>query len=88
MAAQLTAWNISVVRGLWLWMARAISSLPVPDSPRMSTVEFERATLRIIFLTASISGEAEMISWSSASRRASARRMVSSSVSWSKGFSR
>jgi hypothetical protein len=30
MAAQLTATNGRLVRGLWAWMARATSSLPVP----------------------------------------------------------
>ena len=34
----------------------------MPDSPRTSTVEFDRATFKIIFFTLSIFGDAEMIS--------------------------
>jgi hypothetical protein len=64
-----------------VWIERAIISLPVPDSPRMSTVEVERATFKIIFLTASISGESEMISESSTSSFVSARVIVSNSCS-------
>ena len=64
-----------------LIMNRARNKLfPVPDSPRISTVEFERATFKIILLTASIFGEAEMISMSIASRRSRARLMVASKL--------
>ena len=44
MAPQLTDTKRCVARGLEKWMARAISSLPVPLSPWMSTVEAVRAT--------------------------------------------
>ena len=36
-AAQLTEMKGASLRGLWLWIARATNSLPVPDSPVMST---------------------------------------------------
>jgi len=37
MAPQLTAMNGKRARGPCAWMARATSSLPLPDSPRMAT---------------------------------------------------
>jgi hypothetical protein len=37
--------NGSSARGLWSWIARAKSSLPVPDSPWSSTVAREAATV-------------------------------------------
>ena len=37
-AAQLTATNRPVALGPWRWTARATTSLPVPDSPWISTV--------------------------------------------------
>ncbi len=40
MAAQLTCTNRSLARRLLRWIARAISSLPTPLSPRISTVAF------------------------------------------------
>ena len=43
-AAQLTFTNGPRQRGLAKWMAWATSSLPVPDSPRISTVVSEPAT--------------------------------------------
>ena len=45
MAAQLTRMNARVARCDFLWMARAISSLPEPVSPRIKTVESVAATL-------------------------------------------
>ena len=47
MAAQLTATNGRLARGLWAWRARATSSLPVPDSPVISTLACEPATRRM-----------------------------------------
>src|SRR5512136_2668584 len=43
-AAQLTVISGRSLRGLILWMAAAISSFPVPVSPRMRTVVFVGAT--------------------------------------------
>ena len=43
-AAQLTLTNGIAARGELWWMARATSSLPVPDSPRSSAVALVRAT--------------------------------------------
>src|SRR5437773_1558118 len=45
---QSTATNGRLRRGLFWWMARAISSLPVPLSPRMSTVLRPGATRAIV----------------------------------------
>jgi hypothetical protein len=45
MAAQFTATKARLARGLASWMCRAMSSLPVPLSPVMSTVDGCRATL-------------------------------------------
>ena len=44
MAPQLTRINGPAARGEWLWIIRAISSLPVPVSPRMRTGASDRAT--------------------------------------------
>ncbi len=46
-AAQLMATNGPAARRLLRWIARATSSLPVPLSPRISTVELDGATLAI-----------------------------------------
>jgi len=46
---------------------RAINSFPVPDSPRIKTVELDRATLRIIRFDRLHLGRSETISVSSAS---------------------
>ncbi len=43
MAAQLMATNLPSRRALCLWMARAISSLPVPLSPRIKHRHLRRA---------------------------------------------
>ena len=45
-AAQFTLTKLRPARSELWWMAPAISSLPVPVSPRMSTVELLLATLR------------------------------------------
>ena len=45
MAAQFSLTNVRSRRPLRLWMARAISSLPVPVSPRIRTVEVVGATV-------------------------------------------
>ncbi len=49
MAPQFTTTNGPFCRGLLRWTARAISSLPVPLSPVMSTVPSTRAILSIIW---------------------------------------
>ena len=78
------------------WMARAICSLPVPVSPRMSTVEFVSATLPISSNTSCIRGDLESTFWnecrpwswsrsaatSSCSARSRSAR-VTRNVSWS-----
>ena len=43
-AVQLTGTNGALARGECVWMARATSSLPVPDSPSTSTVAVDAAT--------------------------------------------
>ena len=52
MAAQLILMNGLSTRGELLWSAEAISSLPVPDSPVISTVDGLAATLSIVRNTA------------------------------------
>ena len=47
-AARFTATNGCSRRGLWLWMARATSSLPVPLSALTSTVAGVWATWAIV----------------------------------------
>ena len=47
-AAQLTLTNARSARRERLWMARAMSSLPVPVSPAMSTVESVGATIAML----------------------------------------
>ncbi|MCY1365624.1 hypothetical protein D9M69_524820 [compost metagenome] len=46
MAPQLTAMKGRLARALALWMARASISLPVPESPRSSTLASDWATMR------------------------------------------
>ncbi|MNS72278.1 hypothetical protein D3C72_1056810 [compost metagenome] len=46
MAPQLTATKGLSARALALWMARASSSLPAPESPRSSTEASDLATMR------------------------------------------
>ena len=45
-AAQFTATKGAFSRPEWAWMKRANISLPVPDSPEMSTVALDGATWR------------------------------------------
>ena len=47
MAAQLTFTNAADARALSLWIARLMSSLPVPLSPVMRTLAFVGATRSI-----------------------------------------
>ena len=51
MAAQLTLTNAWSFRALTRWMARAISSLPVPVSPRIKTLASVAATVSTSFTT-------------------------------------
>ena len=51
MAAQLSLTKVRPFRGLRSCRARAMSSLPVPVSPRMSTVETVGATVSTCFST-------------------------------------
>ena len=51
MAAQLTLAKLWFLRLLQLWIARAMSSLPVPVSPSSSTVESPSATCSTICST-------------------------------------
>ena len=46
MAPQLTATKGFLARSLALWMARASTSLPAPESPRSSTLASVLATMR------------------------------------------
>ena len=62
MPAQLIATNGLAARLLCEWMLRAINSLPVPLSPRISTVESVGAILRINPRIERIAGEGAMIS--------------------------
>ena len=55
-AAQLSLISGLAARRLWEWIARAISSLPVPVSPVMSTVASVGATRLTLSSTASSAG--------------------------------
>ncbi len=55
-AAQETATNGPSARRLSAWMARASTSLPVPDSPRTRMVEFDFAAVRASSKTPCIAG--------------------------------
>ena len=48
---QLTVMNGSSRRGELVWMDLAMSSLPVPDSPRMSTVDLDGAARSTMSMT-------------------------------------
>ena len=54
MAPQLTATNGFAARSLEPWMARAISSLPTPDSPSISTGMVEAAAFSAVRSTDAI----------------------------------
>jgi hypothetical protein len=45
----------------FLWMERAMSSFPVPDSPRIKTVQSWGATFRIVLVIALIGAESPTI---------------------------
>ena len=62
MAAQLTLTNARAARADRLWIARATSSLPVPVSPVISTVESVRATLATRASTGCSAGDVPTIS--------------------------
>ena len=55
-AAQSTGRNVWRARGEWRWIARATSSLPAPDSPRISTDDRAAATCWILRNSSSIAG--------------------------------
>ena len=57
MALQFTAMNAISPRGLTPWIARATSSLPVPDSPCTSTGAMLRATFSTMARTCCIAGD-------------------------------
>ena len=57
MAPQLTATKGCAARVLTSWMARATSSLPVPDSPWISTGAMPRATRSISERSCSMAGD-------------------------------
>ena len=61
-AAQLTLISGLAARRLWEWIARAISSLPVPVSPVISTVASVGATRLTLSSTASSAGDRPTIS--------------------------
>ncbi len=63
--AQFSAWKGSPARGLSSCRARATSSLPVPVSPRMSTLESVRATRSRSSKKESICGDTVMMPWNS-----------------------
>ena len=55
-AAQWSFTKGPLARGLRSWMAAAISSLPVPDSPVMSTLARDGATWATVLKTSCIGG--------------------------------
>ena len=87
--AHVTRWREHVVGPLRA-MRRELKSESLDETgafrERIKTVELERATFKIIFFTASIFGEAEMISTSILSSVPSARLMVAIRRSRSNGF--
>ena len=60
-AAQCSFTNGPVARGLRSWIAAAISSLPVPVSPVMSTLARDGATWATVLNTACIGGALPMM---------------------------
>src|SRR5206468_2081073 len=56
-APQLTAMNVAPARSLRSWIVRATSSLPLPDSPVMSTVAEVGATLSMRPYTSGIADD-------------------------------
>src|SRR5471032_1356690 len=97
MAAVLSAMNGCAARGLCLCSARATSSLPVPDSPVISTVTFDCDSRPMARNTSCMAGAWPRISGVSdgpdstlVSRKLSsrARRISSTALSMSKGLAR
>ncbi len=97
MAAVLMAMKARAARGLWRCRARATSSLPVPDSPVMSTVACDcesrpmaRKTSCIAGAWPRISGVSPPSGGASNRRRPSSRARRTSSTAWStsKGLGR
>ncbi len=85
-AAQCSFTNGPLARGLRSWIAAAISSLPVPDSPVMSTLARDGAICATVLNTACIGAELPMMlsklyfsARRARSRPASARRRRCSS---------
>ena len=60
-AAQFSLMNGLSRRSLWSWIARANSSLPVPDSPCSSTVARVGAAMDTVCRIRRIAGESPMI---------------------------
>jgi len=100
MAAQLTLTHSASARGDRAWMASAITSLPAPDSPVISTVESRGATRRTMSTTSRmpwdcptmaghrVSARADLSRRSSRvrARRSSTRRMTTSISAREKGL--
>ena len=61
--AQLTATSGPSRRRLWAWMARAISSLPVPVGPSIRTVQLRGATRAIALRISQVHDDLPMISF-------------------------
>ncbi len=62
-AAQCTLTNGPAARGLLAWSASATSSLPVPDSPVMSTLERAGATRAIASWTRAMASLSPIMPW-------------------------
>ena len=82
-AAQLTLTKARAARFDRLWIARAMSSFPVPVSPVMSTVESIGATFETCDSTVRRGGEAPTISSNIDVLSISSRRTMFSFCNWS-----
>ena len=82
MAAMFSAMNGLVARGLCRCSARATSSLPVPDSPLISTVMLLWARRPIARKTSCIAGASPMISVSASSTTAASAAVLLFSFAW------
>ncbi len=80
-AAQETATNGPSARGLSAWMARASTSLPLPDSPRTRMVEAARAAVRASSNTDCMAGLFDTRSRKRYSRLSACRRTAFSRTS-------
>ena len=88
-AAQLTVMNALPRRGERSWIARATSSLPVPDSPSTSTVELTGAICSILTSSSWIAGDSPMMPVRCCSlRRSISRRTVAATSAGSAGLER